>query len=719
MKIRIKNKRLVNYLFFILFLVSPFKGFFQVKFNPEQLLDYKKFGSEISNQLNTIEVSEYADTLKKSIYLRNGFRSSKFLNESEWLSIKDSVEPYRIDIVYSKYPLREGVYSEIYSLLFNRLNSLFTLDAHLNDTEIEWNKVLQTHCINDAQVNKLFHGVVIWYKTIEKESKEQPFIEPKALSKYEIIELEEEKLLSEQNSLEDLTQTIENIKSYSYFSDSIKKALATQSISQQIKSIKTFLEQDLLKTPETPLLKATESDLKKYDKEVNNFLKKYPTTDSVVTKVLDRHPEWKNCLVINDWTGSMYGYGAQVLNWHLANFKKSGIISLTLFNDGDQKNNKRVGETGGIYFEKADNILRLVKLFNYVMLKGSGGDGPENDIEGILKAIEEYPYYSEIILIADNNACVRDIELADRIGKPVKVIICGYNKDRGINPDYIYLAKKTGGGVYTIEDDLENISVELGTKGTLTSLIDTRFKVFAMRCNDGYIMDADESVYDLSYAKHHKKRVRKLSIENKELVEIPHSVYKMKKLHYLNLSHNKISDISDKIENLEYLKTLILTDNKLNALPKTLKYVYFIEKLALDSNSFTSVPIVIHNMKFLTELNLAHNKISILDKNIALKKIQTLNVSHNEISEITNAISQLKTLKKLDLSNNKLTILPENMSNLLALRYLNLANNNLTKLPTKLNRWINLKTLILTGNSFSEEEKTRIKNTLTETEIIF
>lgn len=178
-------------------------------------------------------------------------------------------------------------------------------------------------------------------------------------------------------------------------------------------------------------------------------------TDSTVLKILERHKEWKKALVIMDWTGSMYPYGGQAVLWHSLNFKTSGLKYFVFFNDGNNETRKKIGRTGGIYFEKAENIKKLVNLLNKVKMKGNGGDTEENNLEAIIKGIQKYPDFSEVILIADNNSCIRDFCLIHEINVPVKIILCGTYT--GINPQFLNLAYKTNGSVHTIEDDIYDL----------------------------------------------------------------------------------------------------------------------------------------------------------------------------------------------------------------------------------------------------------------------
>ena len=99
-----------------------------------------------------------------------------------------------------------------------------------------------------------------------------------------------------------------------------------------------------------------------------------------------------------------------------------------------------------------------------VKAKGNGGDPEENDVEAILKGIQKYPDFKNLILIADNNSCMRDYCLVKDIKVPVKVVLCGTYS--GINPQYINLAYKTKGSIHTIEDDISDFYNRTNTDAT-------------------------------------------------------------------------------------------------------------------------------------------------------------------------------------------------------------------------------------------------------------
>ncbi|MGD1844454.1 MAG: hypothetical protein ACFB10_03580 [Salibacteraceae bacterium] len=173
--------------------------------------------------------------------------------------------------------------------------------------------------------------------------------------------------------------------------------------------------------------------------------------DSVVLRALDQLTSEGTLSVVCDWTGSMYGYSANAVLWHLLNPEHSAIEQFSFFNDGNRKkrNQKAVGKTGGIYHRNTTSLNGVVQLFNRVIARGRGGDSPENDVEAVLATQNEFPATTGIVLIADNRSCIRDITLTNRLKVPVNIVLCG--TENGINAQYIQLARQTDGQVFLLE----------------------------------------------------------------------------------------------------------------------------------------------------------------------------------------------------------------------------------------------------------------------------
>lgn len=198
------------------------------------------------------------------------------------------------------------------------------------------------------------------------------------------------------------------------------------------------------------------------------------TLKNVVFNVLKRNSKWNNKLIVADLTGSMYPYAQQISTWLKLHFLKDSTNQhFSFFNDGDKKRdeNKKIGATGGVYYCKAKNVDELVSTMEMVIKKGQGGDAPENVVEGILFGLNKCSKVENVILIADNWADVRDINLLPRIKVPIRVILCGVYEGMAINEDYLNIAYKTKGSVHTIEQDItELINQGKGKKFTINGV---------------------------------------------------------------------------------------------------------------------------------------------------------------------------------------------------------------------------------------------------------
>lgn len=182
------------------------------------------------------------------------------------------------------------------------------------------------------------------------------------------------------------------------------------------------------------------------------------TVDTTVTAVFKRNQQWKKMLVVADLTGSMAPYTQQLLVWFKLGVqtKSLNIKHLTFFNDGDATpdRDKKIGATGGIYHaDIMDNNFKIVENLAFQTMRGgSGGDGPENNLEAMIEGINACKDCEQVVMIADNYATPRDLELLYHIERPVKLILCGTS--HGINTKYLDFVRKNKGSLHIIEEDI-------------------------------------------------------------------------------------------------------------------------------------------------------------------------------------------------------------------------------------------------------------------------
>jgi hypothetical protein len=119
------------------------------------------------------------------------------------------------------------------------------------------------------------------------------------------------------------------------------------------------------------------------------------------------------------------------------------------------------------------------------MNSGAGGDIIENDVEAVIKGADKYKNAKNVILIAHNNAPPRDMEILEKLEKPVRVILCGVLNDK-IQPAYINLAFKTRGSIHTMEQDL--FFAAKSKNGKIFTYLGQEFKVV-----DGKLVKNDKT----------------------------------------------------------------------------------------------------------------------------------------------------------------------------------------------------------------------------------
>ncbi len=192
-------------------------------------------------------------------------------------------------------------------------------------------------------------------------------------------------------------------------------------------------------------------EMKKYNNKSNK-------TDNVVLNVLERNKQWTDKLIVCDLTGSMTPYVSQLTHWYELYHMKEQNLQFVFFNDGDDKvqSERTIGNTGGIYYSKSPGIDSLMRLMAKVMSYNGNYETAENNMEALIKGTQLASKFKEIIMIVDNYAPVRDIELLNQFKLPVRIILCGLSGE--IEPDYFKIARETKGSIHTMEQDVLNLA---------------------------------------------------------------------------------------------------------------------------------------------------------------------------------------------------------------------------------------------------------------------
>ncbi|TKC41508.1 hypothetical protein EI555_002945 [Monodon monoceros] len=130
--------------------------------------------------------------------------------------------------------------------------------------------------------------------------------------------------------------------------------------------------------------------------------------------------------------------------------------------------------------------------------------------------------------------------------------------------------------------------------------------------------------------------------------------------------------------------TPYLSKNRLVEVPMELCHFVSLEILNLYHNCIRVIPEAIVNLQTLTYLNLSRNQLSALPACLCGLPLKVLIASNNKLGSLPEEIGQLKQLMELDVSCNEITALPQQIGQLKSLRELNVRRNYLKVLPQEL-----------------------------------
>ncbi|XP_053906011.1 leucine-rich repeat and calponin homology domain-containing protein 1 isoform X1 [Cuculus canorus] len=156
----------------------------------------------------------------------------------------------------------------------------------------------------------------------------------------------------------------------------------------------------------------------------------------------------------------------------------------------------------------------------------------------------------------------------------------------------------------------------------------------------------------------------------------------------LNLSGRKMKEFPRSAAALSHdLSDTVRADlskNRLTEVPTELCHFVSLETLNLYHNCIKIIPDAIVNLQMLTYLNLSRNQLSSLPACLCGLPLKVLIASNNKLGSLPEEIGQLKQLMELDVSCNEITALPQQIGQLKSLKELNVRRNYLEVLPQEL-----------------------------------
>jgi len=384
------------------------------------------FSSAIA-QLEVKETATYTPVMEygEKMFVPMHFGKGDILPGSELASLKAS-DVLKVEIISTAYPHDY----DLSSLVADRVSSIHAAVEGLNkNPDVVYQSIVQTGCKTEDEARTMFHGAVITYRpTYSEES-----------GRDEIGKLD--KLLSGEKTL---------ATSYTAATGDVEMTEGDDLLSELV-----WIAVD------TKDGKVVWGAYDIYGGTVGSPSARslYYQTDSTFFRIMDRNDHWTDMMIAADLTGSMYPYTAQILAWLQLDSNDDKVKQFVFFNDGDMTPDpmKKIGRTGGIYIGNYSKYPEVKELAQKTMMGGGGGDAPENNVEALIKGISKCPDCEDIIMVADNWAPVKDIAWMKKVNLPVRIVLCGVWGS--IHPDYLTLARATGGSVHTMEEDLYKLAL--------------------------------------------------------------------------------------------------------------------------------------------------------------------------------------------------------------------------------------------------------------------
>lgn len=166
---------------------------------------------------------------------------------------------------------------------------------------------------------------------------------------------------------------------------------------------------------------------------------------------------------------------------------------------------------------------------------------------------------------------------------------------------------------------------------------------------------------------------REVTMNHKNLVDVPYDLYFDSTITKISLFGNKITHIDEEISRLQNLEVLYLGRNRMKSFPKAICELKNLKVLSLAFNDIDSIPDCICRLQNLERLFLSNNKLRYVSDSLgSLKKLEQLDLNRNSVRVLPQELGFLSSMQFLDLSFNNLAALPDSMQHMSGLRELNL-----------------------------------------------
>ncbi|MBS0648488.1 MAG: hypothetical protein JSS10_04590 [Verrucomicrobia bacterium] len=206
---------------------------------------------------------------------------------------------------------------------------------------------------------------------------------------------------------------------------------------------------------------------------------------------------------------------------------------------------------------------------------------------------------------------------------------------------------------------------------------------------EAWIQDKDEVI-----------GLRTLRLSDRQITRIPPEIGLLTRLEVLEINKSPIRFLPPQIGALTRLRQFSLHHTLVKVLPREFQNLMKLEHIVLLNNQLENID-PLGPLSNLVRLSASTNKIKNFPSSLAWQKMQTLDLSNNQIEELPSSFYLSFALSSIILYNNRIRLISDRIADLTQLKTLCLNENCLSLIPSSLAKLPNLSSLNVTDNQLT------------------
>ncbi|XP_068949469.1 leucine-rich repeat-containing protein 7 isoform X3 [Petaurus breviceps papuanus] len=197
--------------------------------------------------------------------------------------------------------------------------------------------------------------------------------------------------------------------------------------------------------------------------------------------------------------------------------------------------------------------------------------------------------------------------------------------------------------------------------------------------------------------------LRKLSIPDNDLSNLPTTIASLVNLKELDISKNGVQEFPENIKCCKCLTIIEASVNPISKLPDGFTQLINLTQLYLNDAFLEFLPANFGRLVKLRILELRENHLKTLPKSMhKLAQLERLDLGNNEFSELPEVLEQIQNLRELWMDNNALQTLPGSIGKLKMLVYLDMSKNRIESVDLEISGCEALEDLLLSSNMLQQ-----------------